>query len=130
MVAGDISWQIDIWRQLRNARDAAGLRYLASIEGRTYTVTRLVADIAENYYALMALDKRLENLNRIIALQEQSLQTAIARKEFARDTELGVQRFQAEVRKNQSERLIINQQIIEVENQINFLAWEHLLSCF
>src|SRR6478736_10319201 len=70
----------------------------------------------------MALDARLENLNNIIALQEQSLQTAIARKEFARDTELGVQRFQAEVRKNQSERLIINQQIIEVENQINFLS--------
>jgi len=121
LVAGNVSWQIDIWRQLRNARDAAGLRYLATIEGRTYTVTRLVADIAENYYTLMALDARLENLNNIIALQEQSLQTAIARKEFARDTELGVQRFQAEVRKNQSERFIISQQIIETENTINFL---------
>ena len=29
--------------------------YLATIDGRTYTVTRLVADIAENYYTLMAL---------------------------------------------------------------------------
>jgi multidrug efflux system outer membrane protein len=121
MVAGNISWQIDIWRQLRNARDAAGLRFLSTIDGRTYAVTRLVADIAENYYTLMALDARLENLNNIIALQEQSLQTAIARKEFARDTELGVQRFMAEVRKNQSERYIITQQIIETENSINFL---------
>jgi multidrug efflux system outer membrane protein len=122
MVAGDVSWQIDIWRQLRNARDAAGLRYLGTIDGRLYAVTRLVADIAENYYELMALDARMENLNRIISLQEQSLQTAIARKEFARDTELAVQRFQAEVRKNQSERFIINQRIIETENQINYLA--------
>ena len=69
----------------------------ASIEGRTYTVTRLVAEIAENYYTLMSLDKRLENLDRTIALQEQSLQIAIALKEGARGTELGVQRFQAEV---------------------------------
>lgn len=121
LVAADVSWQVDIWRQLRNARDAAGLRYLASIEGRTYTVTRLVADLAENYYTLMALDARLENLNSIIALQEKSLETALARKEFARDTELGVQRFQAEVRKNQSERLIVTQQIIETENRINYL---------
>lgn len=121
LVAADVSWQVDIWRQLRNARDAAGLRYFATAEGRTYTVTRLVADMAENYYTLMALDARLENLNNIIALQEKSLTTAIARKEFARDTELGVQRFQAEVRKNQSERLIINQQIIETENRINYL---------
>ena len=66
----DISWQIDIWRQLRNARDAACLRYLGTIEGRNYVVTRLVAEIAENYYHLMALDKRIENLDRIIALQE------------------------------------------------------------
>src|SRR5262249_20455519 len=61
-------WQLDIWRQLRNARDAAKLRYLSTIDGRTYVVTRLIAEIAENYYGLMALDKRLEILDNIIAL--------------------------------------------------------------
>ena len=40
----------------------------------------------------------------------------------ARSTALGVQRFLAEVRKNQSEKRILNQQIIEVSNRINFLA--------
>jgi len=122
LIAADVSWQIDIWRQLRNARDSAGLRYLGTIDGRNYVVTRLVAEIAENYYKLMALDARLENLDRTIALQEQSLRVAIARKEAARDTELAVQRFQAEVRKNQSEKLIIYQDIIETENRINFLC--------
>ena len=42
--------------------------------------------------------------------------------EAARGTELAVQRFQAEVRKNQSEKLIVRQEIIEVENRINFLV--------
>ncbi len=65
------TWRLDIYRQLRNARDAAGQRYTAAIERRNYFVTRLVADVAENYYRLMALDKRIENLNQIIALQEQ-----------------------------------------------------------
>ena len=115
-------WQLDIWRQLRNARDAAGQRYLAAIERRNYFVTRLVAEIAENYYGLMALDKRLENLDQIIELQEQSLKIAKAKKEAARGTELAVQRFQAEVRKNQSEKLIVKQEIIEAENRINFLV--------
>lgn len=121
MTAASLSWQVDIWRQLRNARDAATLRYLATIDGRNYVVTRLVAEIAENYYKLMALDKRLENLDRTIGLQERSLEFAIASKEGARGTELPVQRFQAEVRKNQSEKLIIRQEIIETENRINFL---------
>ncbi len=119
--AASLSWQIDIWRQLRNARDAASLRYLGTTQGRNYVVTRLVAEIAENYYNLMALDKRLENLDMIIALQEQSLEQAKSQKEGVRGTELGVQRFQAEVRKNQSQKLLVRQDIIEVENRINFL---------
>lgn len=122
MIAGDITWQIDIWRQLRNARDAQSLRFLGTTDGRNYVVTRLVAEIADTYYMLIALDKRLDNLDTIIALQQKSLETARVRKEFARDTELGVQRFQAEVRKNQSEKLIVYQRIIEAENRINFLC--------
>jgi multidrug efflux system outer membrane protein len=118
----NLSWQLDIYRQLRNARDAAAQRYVVASERRNFFVTRLVADIAENYYGLMALDKRLENLDRIIALQERSLEIAQARKFAARGTDLPVQRFQAEVRKNQSEKLIVNQDIIQAENRINFLV--------
>jgi len=115
-------WQLDIWRELRNARDAAKQRYLAACERRNYFVTRLVAEIAENYYNLMALDKRLEILDQIIELQEQSRKIAKARMEAARGTELPVQRFQAEVRKNESEKLIVKQEIVQTENRINFLV--------
>jgi NodT family efflux transporter outer membrane factor (OMF) lipoprotein len=121
LVATNVSWEIDIWKKLRNARDAAALRYFATREGRNYVVTRLVAEVADNYYKLMALDNRLVALDKTIEIQEQSLEIAKARKEAARDTELAVQRFQAEVRKNQSERLIVLQEIVETENEINFL---------
>ncbi|HET6880854.1 MAG TPA: TolC family protein [Pirellulales bacterium] len=118
----DISWQIDIWRQLRDARDAQIQRWMGAINARNYFVTRVVAQIAENYYALLALDARMENLNNVIALQQQSLRIAEARMMAARSTALGVQRFLAEVRKNQSEQRILTQQIIETENNINFLV--------
>jgi outer membrane protein TolC len=115
-------WTPDIWRQLHNARDAAGMRYFALGEGRNYFVTQLIAEIADNYYGLIALDKRLENLDNIIALMEQSLRFAQAAKAAARGTELAVQRFLGEVRRNQSEKLIVRQEIIQVENRINFLV--------
>ncbi len=121
LLAANVTWEIDVWRKLRNARDAASLRYLGTAEGRNYMVTRLVAEVAENYYELLALDNRLATLDRTIAIQEQTLQTAEAMKQAARGTELAVQRFEAEVRKNQSERSIIQQEIIETENRINFL---------
>ena len=122
LVATNVSWEIDIWKRLRNAQRSAALRYLGTADGRNYVVTRLVAEIAENYYELLALDKRLETLDNTIALQVRSLELAKAKKEAGRGTELAVQRFQAEVRKNQSEKLIIQQNIVETENRINFLA--------
>lgn len=122
LIAADVSWEIDIWRRLRNARDAQALRFLGTQAGRNYVVTRVVAEVAENYYELLALDNRLDTLDRTIAIQQQSLDTAKALKEAARGTELAVQRFQAEVQKNQSEKLIIQQEITETENRINFLA--------
>ena len=54
------SWEIDVWRRMRNARDAAQLRYLATIEERGLMVTRLVAEIASLYYELLALDQQAE----------------------------------------------------------------------
>lgn len=122
LVAADVSWEIDIWRRMRNARDAATLRYLGTASGRNYVVTRMVADVAENYYELLALDNRLVTLDRTITLQQQSLEVASSMMAAGRGTELAVQRFEAEVRKNQSEKLIIQQQITEAENRINFLA--------
>ncbi|MCA9037540.1 MAG: TolC family protein [Planctomycetaceae bacterium] len=122
LVATNVSWEIDIWGKLRNAKNAACLRYLGTAEGRNYVITRLVAEISENYYELLALDQRLQTLDKTISLQEKSRDVATAMKEAARGTELAVQRFQAEVRKNQSEKLLIQQRIVETENRINFLA--------
>lgn len=118
----NIFWQLDIWRELRNARDAATQRFNSALERRNYFVTRLVADIAENYYGLVALDTRLDVLDRTIALQQKSYDFAKANFDNARGTELPVQRFQAEIRKNQSEKLIVRQEIVEVENRVNFLV--------
>jgi NodT family efflux transporter outer membrane factor (OMF) lipoprotein len=116
----NIFWRLDIWREFRNAQAAASQRFIAANERRNYFVTEMVADIADDYYELMALDKRLENLDQTIKLQEHSREIAKAIKEAGRDTELPVQRFQAEVSKNQSEKLIVLQEIVESENRINF----------
>ena len=122
LLSANLFWQLDIWRELRNARDSAIQRYYAAIERRNFMVTRIVAEIAGNYYELLALDQRLEILTQTIAIQQQSQKVAEALKLQARGTELGVQRFLAEVRRNQSEKLIVTQSIIEAENRINFLA--------
>lgn len=116
------SWELDIWGKLRNAAKAANFRYLASIEARNFLVTQIVAEIAKSYYELVALDSQLEILDRNIGLQRNALEVARLKKEAARATELEVQRFQAEVLKNQARKYMLDQERVEAENRINFLV--------
>lgn len=120
LIATNVTWEIDIWRRLRNAQAAAAYRYLGTQEGRNYVVTRLIADIADSYYRLLALDNRMQVLDLTIQIQQRSMETAQLLMAAGRGTELGVQRFAAEVRRAQSEKFIVQQEIIETENEINF----------
>lgn len=115
------TWEVDIWRKLRNAKDAAAKRYLETIEGKNFLITNLIAEIANNYYELMALDNQLEIVNQNIKLQNDALAIVKVQKEATRTTELAVQKFQAEVYKTESLKFEIAQNITEAENRINML---------
>nr|WP_294859635.1 efflux transporter outer membrane subunit [uncultured Fluviicola sp.] len=116
------SWEIDIWRKLRNARDAASSRYLGTIEGKNFMVTILVAEISNSYYELMAYDNKLEILKQNLEIQKNALEIVKLQKIAGEVTELAVKKFEAEVFKNQSHLFYLQQQIIEAENRINFLV--------
>lgn len=122
MLGVNASWEIDIWKKLRNAKKSSVLKYLATVEGRNFMVTNLIAEIANSYYELMALDNQLEILKRNIAIQQNALEIVRLQKEAAKATELAVRKFEAEVLKNQGRQYYIMQQITETENRINFLA--------
>lgn len=116
------SWEVDIWRRLHNSTQAARRRYLASIEGRRFEQTRVVAEVARGWYELMALDNQLEVVDGNIDLLEQGLNAARLQKQAARVTELGVQRFEAELLKNRSRRYELKQAIVETENHLNLVC--------
>lgn len=122
MIGARMSWELDIWKKLRNAKKAATLRYLGTVEGKNFMVTHLVAEIANSYYELMALDNQLEILRNNIAIQQDALEIVRLEKQAAKVTELAVRRFEAEVLKNRSIQFDIQQRITETENRINFLV--------
>ena len=116
------TWELDIWKKLRNAKNAAVSRYLASIEGKNFLVTQLIAEIANSYYELLTLDNQLVILKQNIEIQSNALEVVKLQKQSTRVTELAVRRFEAEVLKTKSLQFDIQQKIIEAENRINFLV--------
>ncbi|MCD2421671.1 efflux transporter outer membrane subunit [Niabella pedocola] len=115
------TWEADIWKKLRNGKQAAVDRYLATVEGKNFVMTNLVAEIADSYYELLALDNQLAIVKESIQLQKNGLEIVKVQKEAARATELAVKKFEAEVLNSQSREYEILQQIKEGENKINFL---------
>ena len=120
-VAAYAHWEVDIWKKLRNSKKAAVTRYLSTVEGKNFVVTNLVAEVASSYYELLSLDNQLEIVRQNIKLQQNALEIVKIQKDGARATELGVQKFQAEVLASQNMEFEILQQIKETENRINFL---------
>lgn len=115
------TWEIDIWKKLRNAKQVAVLEYMASQEGKNFLLTNLISEVAHAYYELMALDNQLKNLEQNIAIQQNGLEVVRQLQIYARTNMLAVKRYEAEVAKNQSKKFGLMQQITEVENRINFL---------
>ena len=54
-----LSWELDVWGQLRRLNESARARYLATEEARRGIVTTLVADVTDGYFALQTFDRQL-----------------------------------------------------------------------
>lgn len=121
LVAAEIDWEVDIWHKLRNAKKAAVTRYLSSIEGRNFMVTNLIAEIANSYYELLALDNQMAIIKQNIGIQSNALEIVKLQKAAAKVNELAVKKFEAEVFHTKSLQFEIQQEIVQTENKINFL---------
>jgi NodT family efflux transporter outer membrane factor (OMF) lipoprotein len=116
------SWELDIWKKLRNAKQSAVLRYLSGTEGKNFMTTNLIAEIAASYYELMAMDNLLKIIDQNIEIQSDALNVVQQQKAAAKLTQLAVNRFEAQLLNTQNLRFDIRQKITETENRINFLT--------
>ena len=116
------SWEIDIWKKLRNAQSAAEMNYLAGIEGKNFLQTNLVSEIAYSYYELTALDNLLEIIEQNIKFQTDALISVKLQKESAKVTGLAVNRFEAQLLNTQNLQYDVKQKITEAENRIHYLT--------
>src|SRR5690606_3696100 len=122
MIGAYANWEIDMWNKLHNAKKSAISNYLATVEGKNFMVTNLIAEIANSYYELLALDNQLALVNQNIDIQSNALNIVKLQKESARVTELAVKRFEAQLLHTKSIQFDLKQQIVETENRINFLV--------
>jgi multidrug efflux system outer membrane protein len=54
------SWEIDLWGRIRRLNESARAQFLASEEARRDVMISLIAQVAQGYFQLLALDQQLE----------------------------------------------------------------------
>ena len=116
-----MSWELDVWKKLRNAKKSAVLEYLGSVEGQRFMRTRLIAEVAESYYELLALDNELDVIQANLDILGNALRIVKLQKSAGKVTELAVRRFAAEVLRNRASQFRVRQARVEAENRLNFL---------
>lgn len=115
------NWEIDIWGKLRNKKKAAFTRYLSSTEGVKLVRTNLIAEIANTYYELIALDVELDIIDETIKIQESVLEIFEVQKQSGVTNELAIKQFRAQVLNSKNLEYELLQKIKENENKLNFL---------
>lgn len=120
------SWELDVWRKLRNARDAAEFRWIAQVEERHFLLTQVVAEMAEAYYELVALDNLLDIIQRNLEIQTNALEKMRFLKQSAKANQLAVNRFEAQLLNTQNQRFAIRQRIAQTENRMRFLLGNYV----
>ena len=115
------SWELDVWKKLRNKKKSAYHEYLATGEAQRFMSSQLISEIASSYYDLITLDLISNNLQQYNQLQSNAIKTVKSLKQAGKSNELAVKRFEAEFDRNQSKLIQVRQEVIDLENEIRFL---------
>ena len=124
-VKATLSWEADLWGNLRWAKRKGGAEYLASVEDRRAMQMTLVAEVAAAYFRLMALDNELSIVRRTLITRSEGAYQAQLRFEGGLTSETVFQ--QAKVEYASTAALIpdLERKIEVMENSISLLMGEN-----
>lgn len=118
----NVAWEADIWGKVKMQKDGAKANYLMQRENLAALKTRIIAQVAQAYNNLMALDEQLKVAQRNTTLSDSTLQMIRLQFRSAQANSLAVE--QAEAQKKTAQLLVpLTQQNIEIqENALRILC--------
>jgi multidrug efflux system outer membrane protein len=97
-----LSWELDFWGKYRRATEAARAELLASEAGRDAVRASLIGDVVRGYFALQALDRRLDTVDRTLVSRSKSLELQKLRLDAGVVSELEFRQVESDLRQAQA----------------------------
>ena len=117
-----ISWELDLWGNLRWARDHSMAEFLASVENCHAMRMGLVAQVAQAYFELMALDNELAIVRRTLEAREEGVRLAEIRFKGGLTSEIVFQQAKVELARTATMVPDLERRIALKESEIALLA--------
>lgn len=114
-------WEIDAFGSLRNAKKGSYAALEAQLAYQQAVQTQLVATIADTYYSLVALDKKLAITRETAEKWRENLHAVEALKRAGEQDEAAVAQSRASMLEAQSSVLSLEKQINALENSFSTL---------
>lgn len=119
------SWEIDLWGNLRWAKDKSIAQFLSGIESQRALQMSIIAEVAQSYFELTALDNELAIVKQTLEARKEGMRLAKIRFEGGLTSETSYQQAQVEFARTATLIPDLERNISLKENEIAFLAGEY-----
>jgi len=121
VLAGQASFEVDLWGKLRRATESARADLLATEEARRAVTINLVSDVATLYFRLLAFDAQRDVAARTLTSREQSLRLVRNRYEGGVVPELDVYQAQIQLENVAANVPSFERAVAQTENALSVL---------
>lgn len=119
------SWELDLWGNLRWAKDKSMAQFLGSIEAQRALKMSIISEVAQSYFELVALDNELKIVRQTLKAREEGVRLAKLRFEGGLTSETSYQQAKVEYARTATLVPELERKISIKENDIAFLAGEY-----
>ena len=116
-----IAWEVDIWGKLRRQKEAATADLIGIIENKHTVEMFLIAQVAEQYFEIVALNSKLNIVKQTIDARKEASRIALLRFKGGLTSEIAYRQAQVELAETQVILPAVEQDIVFRNNALSFL---------
>lgn len=117
----DVSWDLDFWGKYRRASEAARADLLAEEAARDGVRLAVTAELARQYFALLAADAQLATIDRVFASRDETLRLTRQRVDAGVSSDYDLRLAEAELASARSQRAGLQRDRETLESAIAIL---------
>ena len=120
-----LTWELDLWGNIRWGREASVAEYLATKEAQRALQMTIVAEVSQTYFELIALDDELSIVTQTLEARKEGAHIARLRFEGGLTSETSLKQAEVELAKTMTMVPVLERKIRLMQNKMALLLGQY-----